>query len=162
MNPKRLESQAVRDGVLALSGTLDLTLGGPSIPVPQQESSNRRALYLQQHGELEDRFLGAFDNASVFECYRRRESVTPQQALALTNSRIARSAAESMAATLASLPDDAFITSAFSAILSRQPSSAESKVCLQGLAAFSAADPAAARGLLILALFNHNDFVTLR
>jgi hypothetical protein len=162
MNPKRLESQAIRDGVLALSGSLDLSLGGPSIPVPQQESSNRRALYLQQHGELEDRFLGAFDNASVFECYRRRESVTPQQALALTNSRLARTAAESMAASLASLPDDTFITSAFSAILSRQPSPDESQVCLKGLADFAAANPPAARSLLILALFNHNDFVTLR
>jgi hypothetical protein len=162
MNPRRLESQAVRDGILSLAGILDPAMGGPPIPVPAGETSRRRALYLQQHGELEDRFLGAFDNASVFECYRRRESVTPQQALALTNSRIAREAARSMADRFAALPDPAFITTTFTAVLGRAPSPAETDACQRGLASFQQQDAPQARAHLVLALFSHNDFVTLR
>lgn len=162
MNARRLESQAVRDGILSLAGILDTTMGGPPVPVPSGETSRRRALYLQQHGELEDRFLAAFDNASVFECYRRRESVTPQQALALTNSRIAREAARSMADRSAALPDPEFVATAFSAVLGRPPSPAETEACLRGLASFQQHDAPLARAHLTLALFSHNDFVTLR
>jgi hypothetical protein len=162
MNARRLESQAVRDGILSLAGILDTTMGGPPVPVPSGETSRRRALYLQQHGELEDRFLAAFDNASVFECYRRRESVTPQQALALTNSRIAREAARSMADRSAALPDPEFVSTAFSAVLGRPPSPAETEACLRGLASFQQHDAPLARAHLALALFSHNDFVTLR
>ena len=162
MNARRLESQAVRDGILSLAGILDTTMGGPPVPVPSGETSRRRALYLQQHGELEDRFLAAFDNASVFECYRRRESVAPQQALALTNSRIAREAARSMADRFAALPDPGFVSSTFAAVLGRQPSPAETEACLRGLASFQRHDAPLARAHLALALFSHNDFVTLR
>ena len=45
MNPARMESQVVRDSLLHLAGELDLRLGGPSIPPPQQEASQRRSLY---------------------------------------------------------------------------------------------------------------------
>jgi hypothetical protein len=167
MHPKRLQSQAIRDGLLSLSGLLDLKMGGPPVPVPGDENSHRRALYFQQHGELEDRFLGTFDNASVFDCYRRRESVTPQQALALANSRIPRECADALVKRPAMSGDDrTFVTRAFHTILSRPPSPEEEGAALESLTTLAAAqekpDPSRARALLLQALMNHNDYVTLR
>jgi Protein of unknown function (DUF1549)/Protein of unknown function (DUF1553)/Planctomycete cytochrome C len=167
MNAKRLESQAIRDGLLHMAGILDLKTGGPPVPVPAEENSRRRALYFQQHGELEDRFLGTFDNVSVFDCYRRRESVTPQQALALANSKTPRECADALEKRLASAADDrAFITAAFTAILCRPATAAEQEAALDSLttlrAAGEKADPARARALFLHALMNHNDYVTLR
>lgn len=167
MNPRRLQSQAVRDGLLSMAGLLDLKIGGPSVPVPNEENSRRRALYFQQHGELEDRFLGTFDNASVFDCYRRRESVTPQQALALANSRIPREAADALAIRFKAVIDDRlFITAAFNTILGRPASAEEYAASLGSLTTFRSTretpDPLRARALFLQALFNHNDYITLR
>src|SRR5206468_12594527 len=44
MNPVRMEAQVIRDSLLHLSGELDLTVGGPSVPV-MDETSRRRSLY---------------------------------------------------------------------------------------------------------------------
>ncbi|MBL9131550.1 MAG: PSD1 domain-containing protein, partial [Verrucomicrobiaceae bacterium] len=71
MNPRRLESQSVRDALLHLGGRLDLTLGGPSLDPDKSGSTPRRSLYFVQTPDTEHRFLGAFDNANVLECYRR-------------------------------------------------------------------------------------------
>ena len=43
--PIRLESQVVRDSILSLAGTLDLTRGGPPVPPDAQADSTRRSLY---------------------------------------------------------------------------------------------------------------------
>ena len=134
---------------------------------PRTENSRRRALYFQQHGQLEDRFLGTFDNASVFDCYRRRESVTPQQALALANSRIPRDCAGALEKQLASATGDQdFIAAAFRVILSRPATPAEEETALASLASLSSAgepsDPHRSRVLFLQALMNHNDYVTLR
>lgn len=167
MNPKRLQSQAIRDGLLCMAGLLDSKIGGPSVPVPNEENSRRRALYFQQHGELEDRFLGTFDNASVFDCYRRRESVTPQQALALANSKIPREAADALARRLEAVTDDRlFITAAFNTILGRAASPAEQAASLESLTTLRSTretpDPLRTRALFLQALMNHNDYITLR
>ena len=184
MNSKRLDSQVIRDGLLYASGLLEQTLGGPSVPVPSGENRHRRALYFQQHGELEHRFLAAFDNSNVFECYRRRESVTPQQALAMANSQLTRDCAVALEKRLAlqwmprrasigsgqsSDPerDRRFTRGAFMALLARTPNREEEVVCIESLARFrpalcSTADEERARVLFLQALMSHNDYVTLR
>ncbi|NCF84969.1 MAG: DUF1549 domain-containing protein, partial [Verrucomicrobiaceae bacterium] len=86
--PLRLESQAVRDTVLTLSGTLDVSMGGPPVPTNQQASSSRRSLYFFHSNNERNLFLTIFDEARVTDCYRREQSVVPQQALALTNSKL--------------------------------------------------------------------------
>jgi hypothetical protein len=157
MNPRRLESQSVRDALLALGGKLDLTLGGPSLDPDKAESLPRRSLYFIQTPDTEHRFLGAFDNANVLECYRRNESVVPQQALALTNSQLSRATADALAEKLrADAPAD-FIRSAFQAILNRAPTEKERQVSLEAFTAMKNNRP-----LFLQALLNHNDFVTLR
>ena len=58
------------------------------------------------------------DGPSVTECYMRRPSVVPQQALALANSDLALREAEHLAG---SLKDSDFIAAAYERILSRSP-----------------------------------------
>ena len=157
MNPRRMESQLVRDSLLHLSGRLDLTLGGPSLDPTKAETSPRRSLYFIQNADVEHRFLAVFDNANVLECYRRNESVVPQQALALTNSQLSRDCAVSLASSLAKLDTPEFVDQSFLAILGRLPLEAERQVSLAGFHALNKD-----RSLFLQALLNHNDFVTLR
>src|SRR5262249_3545298 len=87
LNPVRRDAQAVRDSMLQLAGQLDLTQGGPSIDVTAQADSRRRSLYFVHSHNDHHKFLMQFDDAGVLECYRRTESIVPQQALTLTNSK---------------------------------------------------------------------------
>jgi len=157
MNPRRMESQVVRDSLLHLAGKLDLTLGGPSLDPASAETSPRRSLYFIQNADTEHRFLAVFDNSNVLECYRRNESVVPQQALALTNSKLSRECADALAAKLGKLDGDAFVTQSFLTVLGRPPSDAERHASLEGFQALKQN-----RSLFLQALLNHNDFVTLR
>ena len=157
MNPRRMESQVVRDSLLQIAGKLDLTLGGPSLDPDKSETSPRRSLYFIQTADVEHRFLATFDNANVLECYRRNESVVPQQALALTNSRLSRECADALATKLAGHDAKTFVEQAFLTVLGRAVNEAELKVSFEGLAALSQD-----RSLFLQALINHNDFVTLR
>jgi len=67
-------------------------------------------------------FLKVFDAASVTECYRRQESVVPQQAMALANSeltvRMARLLARDLAGAAGSSPE-AFAAAAWEHMLAR-------------------------------------------
>jgi hypothetical protein len=157
MNPRRMESQVVRDSLLQLAGKLDLSLGGPSLDPDKAESSPRRSLYFVQNADTEHRFLATFDNSNVLECYRRNESVVPQQALALTNSKPSRECADALAAKLAKLDAKAFIEQSFLAVLNRLPTETERAASLEGFTALKQN-----RSLFLQALLNHNDFVTLR
>jgi hypothetical protein len=173
MNPVRMEAQVVRDSLLHLSGELDRRLGGPPVPV-KDESSRRRGLYFVHSHNDQQRFLSMFDDASVLECYRRAESVVPQQALALENSRLALAAAEKIARGLAAGPGAttaaAFARAAFEAVLGSSPTAQEQAECEAALKELrdlaireKRSDPAArARTTFVHALLNHNDFVTVR
>lgn len=168
--PIRLESQVVRDSLLTLAGTLDTTQGGPSIPPGQQASSNRRSLYFFHSNNERNLFLTMFDEALVTDCYRREQSIVPQQALALSNSQLVLTAAPQIAKRVTDRladPTDrqAFITAAFELVLGFQPSTAEQQAALTALEAWQKqpnTDESIARAQLVWALINHNDFVTLR
>jgi mono/diheme cytochrome c family protein len=170
-HPRRMESQVVRDSLLRLGGELDLTAGGPS--VPPNGGSKRRGLYLTHSRDAEDKFLTMFDNADIFQCYRRTESIVPQQALAMANSGLSLEMAEKIAARLHA--DDpggeiAFIGDVFILLLGRSPDEEEQSACLEYWHEISqldsvkkADDPAVViRARFVHALLNHNDFVTVR
>ena len=173
MNSIRMEAQSVRDSLLDLAGVLDLTQGGPSIPV-NDEASRRRSIYFVHSHNEHQQFLSTFDDASVLECYRRAESIVPQQALAMENSPLAGEMAEKIAQRIqVSLPDstdDAFVRQAFRWILCNEPNAAEHSASLSALTQLIEAarraqrpDPVLfSRTTLIQALLNHNDFVTIR
>ena len=168
MNRRRLEAEAVRDNVLWAAGSLDETKGGPEIDHQKGLTSLRRSLYLRNAAEKQAEFLQVFDGPSVTECYERKQSVLPQQALALANSALALREARTLAGKLAKeipFPDHApaFVSKAWNRILGRSPKPEEMRLALR----FLAEQPAADKGLgrryenLILVLFNHHEFVTL-
>ena len=185
MNSRRMESEVIRDALLALSGGLDLTIGGEELQNKLGETSRRRSVYYAHHDEGRVRFLQMFNAADPCDCYQRTETIVPQQALAMTNSRLARDCSRRLAKRLSATsgsPDD-FISSAFETILSRAATDAENAACHRFLpnqiALYSGADfnssqhedqavPAAAapqeraRESLVHVLLNHNDFVTVR
>jgi hypothetical protein len=182
----RMEAEVVRDSILYAAGELDLTMGGQEIPHEQGLTSRRRSLYFAHHGESRMEFLELFDEANPCDAYRRTISVLPQQALALSNSglelRQGRALAHKLWQAVASDPacESTFITAAFEQVLGRPPSEAEQKASAAFLARqvllFKANKPAGeagsdgpsadsaerARENLVHALFNHNDFVTIR
>jgi len=190
MNPRRLEAEIVRDNLLAVSGQLDKTLGGPVVDYQQGEVSRRRSLYLQHAYEKQATMLLQFDAPSPNECYRRSESVVPQQALTLLNSPLALDQSRLLAGQLRKQETQGqaparWVRNAFLRVLSRPPSAAELADCLRfltdqttllsdtaDLTTFAAgpkariqpATDATQQSLenLVHVLLNHNDFITIR
>ena len=72
----------MRDCLFAVAGSLDSRMGGPAIDHHLGLTVPRRSLYFQHAAEKQMEFLQIFDGAGVTECYRRKESILPQQALA--------------------------------------------------------------------------------
>jgi mono/diheme cytochrome c family protein len=169
-NPVRMESQVVRDSLLQLAGQLDLTRGGPSIAESTQADSKRRSLYFVHSHNDHSKFLMQFDDAGVLECYRRTESIVPQQALTLSNSNFTLSIADAIAARMSNGTDSEFVTAAFELILATTPTADEGQTCLAALAEWQrllkeqkhADRVGKSRVDLVGALLNHNDFVTVR
>jgi len=178
----RMEAEVVRDSLLHVAQELDPVVGGPDIDFAQGLTSRRRSLYFTHHGEARMPFLELFDAADASECYRRTTTVVPQQALALTNNEWLLGLSQKLAVRLWDASESqraedrtrAFITSAFEQVLARGPSALEhdlSSSFLQkqtslleqaGPAQEKAGAPAKARRDFVHALFNHNDFVTIR
>jgi hypothetical protein len=186
MPSRRMDAEVVRDNLLYVAGNLDTTMGGPEVDHSQGLTSKRRSLYLQLAAEKEVQFLRIFDGPSVTECYQRRPTVLPQQALAMSNSELTLSQARILAAGItekAHEDDAAFIEQAFARILARSATQQELTLCsrflrgevadpAEGITTVSnprAAEkppiertPARLRENLILVLLNHNDFITIR
>ena len=157
MAPRRLEAEAVRDATLYVSGRLDPAVGGPELDEKQGLASRRRSLYFRHNAEKRMEFLAIFDAAGATECYSRTHTIVPQQALAMLNSAIALDGADALAKTLSGEGD--FVASAFETVLSRPPTDPEREECARFLAA---GDAPRARAILVHALLNHHEFVTLR
>ena len=103
-----------------------------------------------------------FDGPSVNECYQRHPSVMPQQSLALANSELTLAQSKALAKRLgdeAGGSDEAFVRGAFQQVLARVPTGEELKTCRAFL---GGGEASRSRENLILVLFNHNDFVTIR
>ncbi|MDP7016547.1 MAG: PSD1 and planctomycete cytochrome C domain-containing protein [Pirellulaceae bacterium] len=172
--PMRMESQVVRDSLLHLSNSLSSQIGGPTISPKQQPLTSRRSLYFTHSRDDEDAFLVMFDNADIFRCYRRQESIVPQQALTLFNSKLSMTMARRLAERLEQhspgLADRQFATLAFEWALCTLPSDEELDACVAALretAELLKERPAdevkrRARQNLVHALLNHNDFLTIR
>ncbi len=100
MNVRRMEAEVIRDSLLHLAGRLDSRMGGPDLPVASAETVNRRSIYYRYARGDRIPFLVMFDAPSVEECYRRDETIVPQQALALINSGVALARAAEIAAVI--------------------------------------------------------------
>jgi hypothetical protein len=104
--PKRLEAEAIRDAVLAVSGTLNIEAYGPAFkpPIPQEAmlarntkspypadapdtpSTRRRSVYMFHKRVVQHPLMQVFDapDASA-SCGRRNNTIVAPQALALLN-----------------------------------------------------------------------------
>src|SRR5207248_1943109 len=85
---RRIEAEVIRDAVLHAAGDLDLQMGGRELESEQQPASRRRSLYFSIYPEVggQAKVLELFDAPDPCDCYRRSETLVPQQALVLTNS----------------------------------------------------------------------------
>lgn len=173
-NTVRMESEVIRDSLLHLAGELDLTRGGPTIDPDKNPDSKRRSLYFTTSRDAKEKFLSMFDAADIFACYRRNQSVVPQQALALANSKVslqmARKITERIQTEDPELSDQEFIKLVYEKILCVAPTPQESALCLSALSETQSVlkrtktkNPTQrSRENLVHALLNHNDFITIR
>jgi mono/diheme cytochrome c family protein len=144
MPPRRLEAEAIRDSVLAVSGALDETMFGPPVKtetkpsgevVPEHEEGlGRRSVYQTVRRSAPQSLLNAFD-APVMEinCTRRAVSTSATQALALMNGAFVTAQAERFAGRVrreAGDDDSAAARHAFRLALGRPPSGAEMDLML--------------------------------
>ena len=175
MNIGRMEAEVVRDSILHLAGELDGKLGGQELENKDMPTTTRRSLYYAVFPELggAGEFTGLFDAPDPNECYRRSRSIVPQQALALTNSKLVHDHSANLARRLrAALPEAeraqpaALVTAAFEQVLNRVPSAKEQRECEQfllGVDGKGGAEILAKRSeALIRVLLSHHDFLTIR
>ncbi|MFN9592768.1 MAG: DUF1553 domain-containing protein, partial [Pirellulaceae bacterium] len=174
MNPVRMEAEVVRDGILALAGQLDVTMGGQELENDQSMTTYRRSLYYSCHPETDGKseLGGLFDAPEAMECYRRTETVIPQQALALTNSDWVHRMSQQMALRIASqLPDEGrddrtWVTAIFQHVLGRDPTEQELVRCEEYLRSetagleTNATEPLMARASVVRAIWNHHHWIT--
>ena len=172
MNSRRAEAETVRDSLLAVCGSLDRTMGGPEIAETSGEEVYRRSLYFRLTPNEKMKMLEVFDVADPNACYRRQVSVIPQQALALSNSRLALDQAQRLADRLREqFPEPVELVEAgFEVVLNRPVERTELARCVEFLATQAQAlrqsgvanAEGRAAGNLMHVLLNHNDFVTIR
>ena len=139
MNPRKLEVESWRDSLLAVTGELDRTIGGP--PTERILESNRRTLYgkVSRNGDrfLSDEFLRLFDfPAPRSTSEQRTASTVPQQHLFMMNSPFMAARAKALAARLQgeSGEDRVRITRAYQLLYSRPPAADETTLGLAFLA----------------------------
>lgn len=95
---RRLEAEAIRDSLLAVSGLLDPTSGGPGT---LDENHQRRALYFQVKRSQLSRTLQLFDAPdAVLSAGNRPATITAPQALLFLNSPLVRAGATAFARRL--------------------------------------------------------------
>jgi hypothetical protein len=142
--PKRLEAEAVRDSMLAISGELNPKSGGPSVRPYElvidnshfyefqdrgDPASNRRTLYRAQIASLRDSLLDSLDCPSIgVKAPKRATTSTPVQALSLMNNSFVDRQSRKLAQRLRDeIPDQIAprITRAFQLVLGRDPTAEE-------------------------------------
>jgi hypothetical protein len=169
--PRRLEAEAIRDGMLATSGALDLRMGGPGFSLMDIVEENvvhyfakekftpaefRRMVYQFRIRQTTDSVFSSFDCPDGGQVMpKRSRSNTPLQALNLFNSTFVLQQADILAQRLVaeagSLPENQ-ITHAFTLLYNRPPDAFEHRASAtfireQGLPSFCRA------------LFNTSEFL---
>lgn len=143
---RRLDAEALRDAILAITGELNDSQGGPYVPTHRDgsgevvvtesaEGATRRSVYLQQRRTEITSLLDLFDAPSIVTtCTRRVPSTIPLQSLSLMNSDFMVNRAGKLATRLEheckTGPDgcvdhDTCIERAFLLAIGRQPAADE-------------------------------------
>ncbi|NNJ24378.1 PSD1 and planctomycete cytochrome C domain-containing protein [Alienimonas chondri] len=184
--PKRLEGEAIRDALLALSGRLDPTLYGPPVPIhltsfmdgrgrpPRSgplDGAGRRSIYTAVRRNFLSPFMLAFDTPAPFSTMGRRNvSNVPAQALILLNDPFVAEQAEAWAARAveAEASERERIAWLYETAFARSPTTVEIDVATAYLRAMSDDDPQSEGNEsgrwadLAHALINTKEFIFLR
>jgi hypothetical protein len=146
MRLRRLEAEAIRDSILAVSGRLDPQMGGPPILLKTHAdgmvvidsqagpaAEGRRSVYLMSRRAYNLSLLMVFDQPLVaVTCPRRDASAVPLQSLTMLNDGFvteqARHFAERVARNAGASGEPA-VAAAFRLALVRSPSPAEMRLC---------------------------------
>lgn len=176
---RRLEGEAVRDAILAVSGRLDRTRFGPSVPMhltpfltgrgrPAKsgplDGDGRRSIYLEVRRNFLSPLMSVFDAPVPMTCIgARTRSNVPSQALALLNDPFVRQQAEVWAKRIVERaagderPRDAVdrerIEGLFRRALGRSPRDEEVALCRSFLAETRAAMTEGAEAVTELAVW---------
>ena len=169
--PRRLEAEAIRDSILAVSGNLRLEMGGPGYSLfdiqlegvrhffPKTEfgpAEWRRMIYVMKFRQEQDDVFGAFDCPDGNQTVPLRPvSTTPLQALNLLNSGFVLQQSNRLASRLQSECGDnvpAQLRRLFQDVFNRSPLDPELADCLAFVETFGL--PALCR-----AIINTNEFV---
>jgi len=185
-NMRRLAAEEIRDSILAVSGSLNVQAGGPSVypKIPTEilqtqsrpgknwntstiHQQNRRSIYVHVKRSLILPIFAAFDFADTdSSCPVRFTTTQPTQALTMLNSEFLGEAAEDFAARLRRETRDAPSTQvrrALQLVLCRPPTADEIEAgvkLMQELRA-EATHPAVALQQFCLMTFNLNEFFYL-
>lgn len=125
MSLRRLDAEAVRDAILSISGQLNSSLGGPSVPIAEDDegkavigtrilrdglfagikdpgdNGKRRSVFLSSQRSLQLNLLNTFDLPEMKpNCQQRSVSTVAPQALLLMNDAWVVEAAEKMSERL--------------------------------------------------------------
>jgi cytochrome c553 len=175
MARRRLDSDSLRDSVLAVAGTLNLKMGGVGVipPLTREEipaarfpnlwpanpdpaEHNRRSVYLQMKRSLTLPILQIFDAPdTATSCPRRERSTVAPQALALMNSEFTVAQAEQFANRIKKKAGDspeAQVETGWKIGFGRAPTSEERQIAFDYLSRNSLPR-------LCLLFFNMNEFV---
>ncbi len=169
--PRRMDAEALRDGLLAVSGSLDLRMGGPGFsvfapnnnyvrvydPLPDYGPEQwRRMIYMTKVRMAQDSTFGSFDCPDAGQTQpKRARSTTALQALSLLNSGFVVQQSERFAARLQreAGPDvSRQIHRAFSLCFQRAPDAAEVTACTALIQQHGLTE-------LTRVLFNTNEFL---
>ncbi|MCA9177383.1 MAG: DUF1553 domain-containing protein [Planctomycetales bacterium] len=168
--PRRLRAEPIRDGMLAVSGTLDLTMGGPGFSAFEIDAENvrhyhpkqsygpadwRRMIYMTRVRQERDSVFGAFDCPDFSQAVpKRSRSTTPLQALNLLNSAFVLQQSEHFAKRLAMEcdSDEQRVSRAYALCYGRPAAAEEITAALELVAATNWTQFARA-------LLNSNEFV---
>jgi mono/diheme cytochrome c family protein len=132
-NRRRLEVESWRDAMLAVTGELDPTLGGPSIDL-KSDNNRRRTLYAAISRHNLDGLLRLFDFPDPnLTSDRRTVTTVPLQQLFVLNSPFMERQAKALAKRLTSDPseaDEARVRRAFSLLYARPATESEVRSAL--------------------------------
>ncbi len=161
-NRRRLEVEAIRDSLLAVSGRLDNVMGGTLLPTPnrgyvtgtannypQIYNANRRSVYLPVIRSALYELYQVFDFAEPSVLNGKRDTTTlATQALFMLNSSLVADQSRELAQQFLAQPnldDAARVRQAYLACYQREPLSSETSRSLEFLTRLEAAQPDAAQ-----------------
>jgi len=157
MNRRRLEAEAIRDAILAVGGSLDLSIGGTQLPTenrkyvtstanvnPVAYEGNRRSIYLPVVRSALYEVFQAFDFADPSTAGGKRQTTTiTPQALFMMNSKLVADETRALAERLLEhdSPDHARrVERIYQLCYSRPPSDDEIQRALRYVGQYVAAD----------------------